>query len=478
MPFRLLAIADPHHTTNPRRAHPHRHGVFGAEFIQRSIVAARRGGHLDAIALLGDMVDDADTPEAPEELAHVAATIAKAAPGIPVLAVPGNHDRALAPWFADFGWLGGPQTLGGYRFFAFSDPYGNGDTCTRQSDDRATFGAFADAGDAPLIVLQHCPLMPTIDDPYPYHHTNRADILADYTRHGVLLSLSGHYHAAAPLTRYAGVDYLPVPSLCEKPFRYNILRLEGRSVTVEEGALALPAAAGIVDCHAHTEFAYCGRGITADDAIARARLFGLRGIDLVEHAPQLYVAADDFWAGRHVRVPGLWRHNPAARMEAFLERMRPKRDSFTRIGLEVEVDAGGALILNDADRARVDLLVGAVHFLPEDPRKMTDAEFDIAFIRAHEQLLAHRLDILAHPTRMYAVRGRPVPQAVRTALLDLLCATHTAAEINFHVQPPEVEFLRQCVARGIALTTGSDAHVPEEMADFHQHIALLAALHP
>jgi histidinol phosphatase-like PHP family hydrolase len=163
-------------------------------------------------------------------------------------------------------------------------------------------------------------------------------------------------------------------------------------------------------------------------------------------------------------------------MEAYLANMLPRRNAFTRIGLEVEVDADGVLILRDEDRARTDLLVGALHFFGDDPARMTAGTFDAAFLRAHEALLAQGVDILAHPTRMYGSLGRAVPATVRTTLAELLAATGTAAEINFHVQPPDVPFLAECVSRSVKLAAGTDAHVPEEMADLHPHLALVRRL--
>jgi histidinol phosphatase-like PHP family hydrolase len=205
-------------------------------------------------------------------------------------------------------------------------------------------------------------------------------------------------------------------------------------------------------------------------------MFGLAGVCLVEHAPQLYVAPDDFWHARHVRVPGLWRKSPSARMEAYLREMCGRRSDYVRVGLEVEADVNGELILQPEHRAQVDLLVGAVHFLPKDDLGGRAANFDGVFLDANRKLLAHDVDILAHPTRMYGRRGHGLSDRVRHELVEMLVQTRTAAEINFHVQEPDREFFQLCVESGVKLAVASDAHVPEDMADLLPHVSFLKTL--
>ena len=126
---------------------------------------------------------------------------------------------------------------------------------------------------------------------------------------------------------------------------------------------------------------------------------GLAGVVLTEHGPQLYCSAEDFWAGRHVRQPRLWRDGPVSRMAALRRLVDPLRSSYVRAGLEVEVDADGQLILRDGDRDWPDLLLGAVHFLPADADGLAPAELAGPFMRTTEKLLSAGVDVLAHPLR-------------------------------------------------------------------------------
>ena len=60
--FRLLVIADVHYTTDAAdaaSAPARRRCLLGCELVRRAIEDARRRGGLDAIALMGDLINDA-----------------------------------------------------------------------------------------------------------------------------------------------------------------------------------------------------------------------------------------------------------------------------------------------------------------------------------------------------------------------------------------------------------------------------------
>jgi histidinol phosphatase-like PHP family hydrolase len=232
----------------------------------------------------------------------------------------------------------------------------------------------------------------------------------------------------------------------------------------------------LVDSHAHTEFAYCASGVTADEVIARSRMLGLAGVCLVEHAPQLYCAADDFWVGRHVARPEVWRGGAQARMGAFRQAMLPRRSAFVRVGLEVELDADGCLTLRDEDRAWPAPLVGAVHFLPEDFRTLSAADLASGFMRSTLGLLEAGVDILAHPWRLFRWAERTTPADLFPTVAQALADTRTAAEINFHGNEPVPAFLAACLERGVKIAFGSDAHAMHEVGAFGPHLALLRRL--
>ncbi len=474
--FRLLVIADSHYAScgDDVVSGPSRRCDLGCEIVRRAIVDADRRGGFDAIALMGDLIDNGNSPRAMEDLLAVRDVVRAAAPDTPLLVVPGNHDGDPQRLLDIFEHRCGLHKIGPYRFITFADSYVNDRICTRnEADRRLMMDESAQAG-PPIIVLQHNPMNPVIvKDEYPFMLTNRTEVMADYAEAGVVLSISGHYHTGQALNVADGVRYFTAPAVCEAPFRYAMITLRERDMDVELRPLAAEAEPAIIDCHAHTEFAYCGTDITAEGAIARARIFGLAGQCLTEHAGQLYCNQDDFWTARHIREPAVWRSGENSRMAEFREKMLPLRDDFVRVGLEVGLDADGKLTIRDEDRDWPDLLIGAVHWIPEDPDELNDAQLADAFMRASRGLAESGVDILAHPWRFFRREKRPTPKELYGDLADVLAATDTAAEINFHTNQPDPVFIAECIARGVKISFASDAHAMYEPGGLTAHLALL-----
>ncbi|MDY7011333.1 MAG: metallophosphoesterase [Planctomycetota bacterium] len=475
--FRLLVIADSHYAScgDDVVSHPKRRCDLGCELVRRAVIDADRRGAFDAIALMGDLIDNGTSPRAADDLRAVRDEILAAAPDTPLLVVPGNHDGDAEQMLGLFGQRPGLHAVGPYRFVTFVDSYVDDRICTRSEADRRFLADLAGSAGPPIVVLQHNPMNPNIaTDDYPFMLTNRREVMADYAAAGVLLSISGHYHTGQALNVADGVRYFTAPAVCEAPFRYAIITLRRRDVEVEIRPLALADKPAIIDCHAHTEFAYCAEDVTAKDIIARARDFGLAGQCLTEHAGQLYCSAEDFWAARHIREPAIiWRSGKNCRMDEFRAAMLPLRDEFVRIGLEVGLDADGQLTIRDEDRDWPDLLIGAVHWIPENPDELNDAQLSAAFMRASQGLLASGVDVLAHPWRFFSRAKRPTPKELYGDLADILAATGTAAEINFHTNTPDPAFFAECIARGVKIALASDAHHTYEPGGFTAHLALL-----
>ncbi len=474
--FRLLVLADSHYDAEGKLPTPEFRYDLGCELIRRAMEDAKRRGGFDAIAMLGDVLAEGDSPRFEDELSEIANQIDAAAGEVPLMVAPGNHDRLADELLAAFGTRAGVHEIGGYRFVVFADSYGaEGRYCTRSCGDLALLRELGGQSGGPIVTLQHNPISPEVDcSEYPYMHTNRCQIMADYSRAGVMLSLSGHYHPGQPLNVAGGVRYFTMPILCEAPFPYTLITLRGREVTVETRPLQLDGSPRVVDSHVHTEFSYCAqREVDARTAIRRARTFGASGICLVEHAPQIYCRPEDFWAARHIHQPDIWRSETHSRMAAFGKEILPLRNSFVRVGLEVELDAAGAITLHDRDRRQLDLVVGAVHWLAEDNVGLTDAQAAEAFMRTTEKLLTAGVDILAHPWRYFLRADRPVPVDLYPDLADLLAATQTAAEINFHANMPDPAFFAQCIDRGVKIALGSDTHASWEVVGLVSHIEVL-----
>ena len=477
--FRLLVIADIHYLPTAKTVDANGlHYEYGCELVRRAIEDAKRRGGFDAIALLGDLVNDGNDSAAEGYLAELRDEIREASDA-PLLVASGNHDRDPGMLMKVFGTTTGLVDLGGYRFVITCDSYGPDDSCTRSQSDLDCIQGIAATAGGPIVSLQHNILDPWIDFPgYPLNMNNREEVLENYARAGVLLSISGHYHKGCELHEQMGVNYLTVPALCSDGFNYGLVTLRGREVKAEIRKLVVPVGIPVVDCHCHSEFAYCGRGVSVAKAMDRARRFGLAGLCIVEHAPQLYVPEEDFWQGRHVFEPESWRSMPQPRIDQFRQTMDPIRSDTVRVGMEVEIDAAGDVVLRDEDRQWADILVGAIHWMPRDNGTLSASETAAEFMRTNEALAAHNVDVLAHPFRVLRSDTVGRKTELYAPLADMLADSGTAVELNFHVNRPDIDFFAMCIERGVKVALASDAHVPWEEGGFSAHLAMLESIVP
>jgi histidinol phosphatase-like PHP family hydrolase len=426
------------------------------------------------VCILGDLVADAARPDAAEAQAQLLDQVRQAADEAPVYLVRGNHDLPAeqipgidAP---------GPRAyrLGPIRIICFDDRWDDADVCTRPEEHLEALADLAQTPGDNRVALQHNPIHPPIaSDDYPYMPANRERIMAAYHRAAVGLSLSGHYHPGAEPAQAGDTVYAAVPALCEAPYHYLLATLDGGKWDLSRRALQLGTA--YIDSHVHTQLAYCGSGVSVEGALETMRWMNLGGIVFTEHAPQLYCSQDDFWHGRHVETPALWRSGPG-RMDQYRALVEPVRSPTVRMGLEVELDADGDLTLRDEDRQWPDLLVGALHWVPGSHHATSRAGEAKAFLRACEGLCRGGIDVLAHPLRWLRARENPRLAESIEPLADILARTGVAAELNFHKKPPPARWVEACLSRGVKFALGSDAHEPWQVGLITPHVAMLRQL--
>lgn len=196
-----------------------------------------QGGIAIGLAImLGDVVDDGGAVGAERDLVEVARELHSL--GVPVLAVPGNHDGDPQRYGAIFGNGPGLFRVRDHGFYVFRDWIGPGDVTVRPPGAvRIPLQLAAQAPGLPLVALQHNPLHPRIERDYPYMLVNAETVMDAYREAKVVLSLSGHYHPGQAAHEVDGVTYYTVPALCEAPFRFAHLHLAGRSVQLHEYTL-------------------------------------------------------------------------------------------------------------------------------------------------------------------------------------------------------------------------------------------------
>lgn len=247
-------------------------------------------------------------------------------------------------------------------------------------------------------------------------------------------------------------------------------------------ALDLRLPAGLHDWHAHTQFAYCGRGIDLLDAARLALTLGVERQGFSEHAFALYFGPDALkfrWQGDAALVGRAWEGPGRGRMAAYrawVADLRALLGPRVRFGLEVDLCLGGRLCLAPEDRAGWDYLIGAVHEVEGLAPGATQAEAERAWMRDVERLLAQPIRILAHPFRYFPWSGRPTPAHLYRPVARLLAQAGVAAEINHHKNPFDLAFFRICLEEGVALSLGTDAHVTRAAGDLLPHLATLSAL--
>ena len=468
--LRLLVIADSHYDPQASVT-AERPCWLGAELVRRAINDARLRDGFDVIVLLGDLVDDGEAFWAGEAVEQIRLEISAAAPDVPLLVAWGNHDIPADRLYGIFATRPGGHEIGGYRFFIFTDTYAGWEICTRSEADMQAFREFAAGPGGPVVAIQHSPVEPKIDK---YSIVNREMVMSGYEQAGAIASLSGHYHASASQKVTGGVSYCVAPVLCSPSMGYALVTLTGREVSIEQRQLHLPNSPALIDTHVHTEHAYCGQTVAAAGAIERAQAMGLAGICLIEHAPQLYCSPDEFWAAKHIFRPRVWRKAKHSRMEMFRQDILPRRSDFVRVGLEVELDRDGELTLHDEDRDWADILLGAIHWLPADTTKLSDAEFASLFLKTNEAMIQGGIDVLAHPFRIFC--DRQAPKDIYIRLAEMLASANVAAEINFHINRPNQEFLVECIDRGVKVTFGSDSHFISEVGAIGPHLDMLRGI--
>ncbi len=228
----LLVLTDFHYAgAGTRSTIPTRRGDLVPALLGR-LRECERG--LDAMAVLGDVIENGFHPAAADDLCGMRNALAQF--GVPVIAVPGNHDRDPAL----FAWIFGkaePVTVGSVRFLPFADSYDASDVCARDLAAMERMLSTIREGET-VIACQHNAILPKIERTYPYTPPQYLEIARAYREAGVALSLSGHFHSGIPLLTDGGVRHLCVPALCETPFQYVRLSIAGERIDVRYGALA------------------------------------------------------------------------------------------------------------------------------------------------------------------------------------------------------------------------------------------------
>jgi len=441
--------------------------------LLRAVHRLNRLIHPDVTVVLGDLVDDGASSDAPQRLAILREILDKLIS--PTIVIPGNHDGDTDAFYRVFDRPQEMVDICGVRFLPFIDQEEPGYNASRcQSDIQRLRRARADYT-GPIVALQHVCLMPPNQTDSPYNYTNALEIIQAMGDAGVELSISGHHHAGAPLIKNETTSFATAPSLCEAPFLFVTVTLDQGRVTMERHQLAMPEHLGLVDRHVHTQLAYCSENMRVDRAIALAKDFGLAGIGFSEHSGQLYFDRDRYWGRRWAQVGLAGARDQDNRVPAYLDLKRSYQAEGVAFGVEADIDSHGNLILKPEDRCHFDHILGAIHRTPSlrrppPPCETLEAEFMVLL----ERLLGHDIDVLAHPFRLFRRAGYAPPEKLFRPTAELLQQHDIAVEINYHINEPPIEFIRMCLDLDLKFSFGGDAHNLYEIGEFADHLKLLA----
>ena len=245
--------------------------------------------------------------------------------------------------------------------------------------------------------------------------------------------------------------------------------------------LRLPA--GLCDWHAHTQFAYCGRGIALQDAADFSLALGTEVQGFAEHDFALYFDRAPLkfgWQSDPDYVKSIWDTPERGRMTAYkalVARARKRYGSCVKFGMEVDLFDHGRLCVAPEDIDGWDYLIGAVHEIQGiDPHTISDAELEKVWLSEVDRLLEYPIRILAHPFRYFPWYKRIIPRHLYRPIAKRLAQTGIAAEINHHANPFEDEFFFCCLEEGAKISLGTDAHITRDIADFLPHLRTLEHL--
>lgn len=471
--IKILAIGDIHYSTRPSEIE-HRKTQYGLELFKRVLRRYNREEKPDVIVILGDIFDERlEMEKLSLEIKHSLIKI-----NIPVILIPGNHDMDYKNFFSLFEENTRFHIINDFIVYSFADTYDQGDMCTRKEQDIKEFiYTVKKYPDKKVIVIQHNPVYPLIESSYPYNLLNTEKVHEIYRDNNVLLSISGHYHQGQELTYKDGVYYITVPALCESPFRYVMIEIKGEKIKIENSQIKNPIP--LCDNHCHTQFAYCSEDITIEKILERVDLLGMGYVCFTEHADQLYLTREEYNKALAYYDPPILkrkRDEKKDRMDIFKQAVQKVKSEKVRIGLEVIPDKNGGISLLPEDKEEIDLLVGAIHFFPEEILSATSIERERWFMNMVEALMKNNVNILAHPFRVFQRSGLNVPKTLFHPVSDLLKSYNVAAELNFHCNTPEYEFFEICLKEGIKISLGTDTHNILEAGEFYPHIRFLSKL--
>lgn len=469
--MKIAAVTDIHYgDENPS---PMRRSDIGNILLRRAVYRINRVIRPDVTVILGDMLDTGTTPNAADRLRELRAIV----DGLEstTLVLPGNHDGEVSSFYAAFEKPRDYLDVAGVRFVPFVDAERPDWNAERSKSDLQRMAVARADCHGPIVSLQHTSLHPPGTADCPYNLTNAEQAITRMVQNGITLSISGHYHPGFDVTGPNGTRFLSVPGLTGSPFPLLEIEIDGDRIDVTRHELRMREEHSLFDFHVHSQFAYCSKNMTMRKAVTLAGDFGLAGLAFTEHSGQLLVEEATYWRLRRDAFPGgpTFPDPSANRYAEYLAEYERIRTNETRLGLEVDFDGNGVPLLPAEHAHRFDVLLGAIHGLPELTAETPDIErASQHYLAILEGLAKTDVRVLAHPFRLFHQKGIPADHLYKP-IVDILRQAGLAAELNFHINKPPVDFVRLCLETGVPFAFGSDSHYLAEIGEFAPQLQIL-----
>lgn len=471
MAFKIVAISDIHYKRCELNTCTRRRSAIASILLLRAVRRINRYIKPDVTLFLGDLIDDSASSIAAQESMELKGIIDLLES--PVIVISGNRDLPCEDFYTIFPRPSNITDIGGVRFVTFLDPEEPGFNARRTESDLELMRTARSGYDGPIVSLQHVPFFSHGTGPSPYSLINAKEAWEVFENNNYTLSLSGHYHPGDDQTQSSKGKSLTLPALCESPFAFIEIEIDGDKITSKHHHLSLPPELGLIDYHVHSPFAYCQENMDPKLTLELASELGLAGLAFTEHSGQLYFDRDTFWKAAFMYDGLETKNGRNNRMQAFFDMARHYCPP-AYLGLEIDCDYSGKPVVYPEDMRQVQIKLGSIHWLEETQKNQPDMELaGQEMLRRLSVLLRSGVQILAHPFRVYSRVNEPVPDQLMDDVVRLLKEHNVAAEINFHIQNTSEEFVLKCVEAGVKLVFGSDSHNLYEVGEFYPHLQLL-----
>lgn len=236
------------------------------------------------------------------------------------------------------------------------------------------------------------------------------------------------------------------------------------------------------DCHIHTVRSACGEDITDEWLCRKANENQVR-FTVTDHTMHLYYEPEIAWGMMTDEGIALYEQRKSSGRDnilRYMEEIRSCGHPNMMVGVELDVQPDGQIMFPEDLRNEVDIMVGALHYLPTIQKKRPADDIEAQFRQQTLWLLEYGVDVLAHPYRIMLGAKQAVSPELIEWVVDKAGEHGAALEINPHFPFPgyDVAMVKLAVARGIKLATGTDSHNSREFGlfDYHGDILTQAGL--